>query len=70
MFGAKDRKIIQEGLSVFSGKYKQNKKSIKKRIKDASKERVERTLNRVEKKFEDYLYNRLVEEFEKLLKEK
>lgn len=70
MFGSKDRKIIQEGLSVFSGKYKQNKKSIKKRIKDASKERVERTLNRVEKKFEDYLYNRLVEEFEKLLKEK
>lgn len=61
MFGSKDRKIIQEGLSVFSGKYKQNKKSIKKRIKDASKERVERTLNRVEKKFEDYLYNRLVE---------
>ena len=48
---------------------KEKKKSLSERIKLSVKNRSETMLDNLEERFEDYVFKRLVEEFERLMKE-
>lgn len=45
------------------------RKSLSERIKSSVKNRSETMLDNLEERFEDYVFKRLVEEFERLMKE-
>lgn len=50
-------------------KKEKEKKSLGERIKSSVKNRSETMLDNLEERFEDYIFKRLVEEFERLMKE-
>ena len=49
--------------------FRKEKKSLSERIKLSVKNRSETMLDNLEERFEDYVFKRLVEEFERLMKE-